>query len=375
MAVSFLSWSHVIKEKYSNQSYFSFINQGNRLLYKGDVESALEKYLLAFQVKHHHYFLDIQKAIVLSNKLGAHKIKSRLLLKVKEDGMIDKASFLSHFKSSAVFTEGDISIINTLSLKENEGLEEFYDLFRSDQKVRLLRKDTSLGTKKEKQLSEASWEEYVIYRDSIDELNALLFINHCEKYGLPFEGNIGISTFYNPDNQQEYKTNVIAPILCMHFLRTKYKNEILRIINLGLENGVLHPSQFAWLAEVLYENQQNKDSSYPYMNTTVNIVGGEYYRPFVIYSDSLMKVVDSNRTEIGLDSFKYAQEQSLCSRICRDSLTGSSNILDIYNYSTFSQFGLGLVKYTFEKENADLNFYKIKTDRITDTCECNNLTY
>lgn len=217
-----LSWIFPVDNQ--NESYYSLVNAGNRQVFEGELEGALENYLEAFKKDHHHFFLDIRKAIVISHKLGLTETKLKLLNKIKQEELIDKASFMGQFEDTTIFSEREIDIIDNFKIAKNPHLKEYYDLIRSYQKVRSMGRDKTLMTD-EAWIRDAKCDTYASYRDSMDEKNALLFVEYSEKYGYPFEGNIGISSFPRSEGKQPYITNAFTPFLIKSFLRTIYKDK------------------------------------------------------------------------------------------------------------------------------------------------------
>ena len=268
-----------------------------------------------------------------------------------------------------------MKIINSFRVKNKEFKNKLCDLFKEDQRIRSIPsfvKNNSVWYVKDSDTIDNK--TFYNYRDSMDEINAALFLNMIASIGFPSEKKTGYFQYFLDKNVPVPSTQEhIISVLCLHFLSTKYQKEVVKQLNKSLIDGDIHPSTYASCMDYVWQNQTVKDSSLNYMNSTVNIVNDKYYTPFVYYSDSLMALVNMNRTRIGLDSFQISQKQIICNLICLDSC--SNNCVSIYNYVKLNNHNLGFIKAAFEKEKANLNDYEIKLDKIKTECPCNILTY
>jgi hypothetical protein len=361
--------------------YFQLVNEGNRNLYDGNLEIALQKYLDAFQTENHHFLHDLQKAIIISHKLQRFDVKKALLKKIASDKNIDTYTFLNKFTTPDFFSNQDLEIISLFRNKNEEKLNALCSIYYSVRRIQLAKSNASYRYEHENFLDTMSWDPYVDYRDSIYNELASELIKFCKINGPPTEGNLGQSTFCTVDNDLDLHTITMIQNILRTIWRTDKREEISQLLKKETMTGNYHPSSYALNMEFTYEGKDSKksyDSSIEYLNTTVWVIMGKYYIPFITYSDSLMNAIDQRRNDIGLDSFKYAQRQVMCFRLCRDSLT-TTPFMSIYPYTRFDEMGLGFVKYALESEglNVDeqLRYHRINTARIQKECSCDNLTY
>ena len=182
-----------------------------------------------------------------------------------------------------------------------------------------------------------------------------------------------MGVFYDADHQW----NEVVYILLRHFIQGEDEeiiNKVQRIIESAFYAGDLHPSIYATLMELIGNQPDDPRPGYNFMKTTINLVMGEIYRPFVFYTDSLMQAVNTNRIAIGLDSFHIVQKQVVCQYLGMQEL-GEKKFIKMVQYAQIDELPPGLVKMSCEAANIDYHSYKINTPKIMDKCRCEEKIY
>jgi hypothetical protein len=345
------------------KKYYHHINLAARAIYKNDFLGASTQYDSAFTYKNVPFYAHIKNFILVNNKCGFYNKNDRYIRILFNKPRIDTTILFQHIPKK-VFDNQNLLLINKLQgqlepkKKDERNLAKpLREIFILDQKAHDFTNNPDPN----------NIQAFVKVRDSIDNAHALKFLCLYETEGFPTEENVGV--FY--DKHQEW--SFVIQILLWHFLQTDARSQILELMEKELQNGNLHPSNYASLLDFANHNSKNWKKEYNFMNTTIFIVQEDYYRPFVYYSDSLMREVNTNRISIGLDSFHITQKQVVCEVSCgkiQDHL-----FIGMSQYSKVEILPYGIVKYSFEKENLDLSKYRINTEKIITECNCQDKYY
>jgi hypothetical protein len=205
-------------------------------------------------------------------------------------------------------------------------------------------------------------------KDSTVTENVRWFIQICTEQGFPTEEKLGIS--YQSDLQWP---NAVYLLLWNFTLSKNNREEIISLIEKEFYQGNIHPSMYASLCDLYNENVQFPRPNFNFMNTTVCLVKEVPHRPFVYYSDSLMRLVNTNRISIGLDSFHISQKQVVCGNNYK--APNGLKMIKMANYPKIVAYSYGFVKSAFDKENLDMNDYKINTNKILSEAKCEEKCY
>jgi len=346
--------------------YFRYINLASRQIYRNDFLKASLSYDSAFLYKKYPFFVDIKNYMLVNSKTCQFQKNDPYLKMLIRDKQVDTA-FLFVELPLRVFSDDNLKLINNLQKKYHIGKkswnklqQDIHDMFILDQKVR----DYQPYDMRDKEINKQVYHR----RDSTDAENARRFIQICANIGFPSEEKIGV----NYQNNSTW-TNTIY-ILLWHFTGSELmKNEIISLIEKEFHQGNIHPSLYASLCEVYNENAFPPRPDFNFMNSTVNLVNGIPYRPFVHYSDSLMRGVNTNRISIGLDSFHITQKQVICGYFY--TAPEGRTMIRMANYPKIEEYPYGMVKYSFEQANEDMNKYIINKEKILTEGKCEEKCY
>jgi hypothetical protein len=262
-----------------------------------------------------------------------------------------------------VFSAGNLSLINRLQREWNHGAKPDNYLQKTFREIYNIDQELLSHFPKPEEVKAYNWQ-----RDSIRHEIVLRFIHTCELKGFPTEENVGV--FFDKESEWIGTMNTMI----QNFLKYRDQEAVREVLEKAFKRGELHPSLYAASMDVAVQNAQSSRLRENYMHTTINYMNDISYRPFVIYSDSLMQLVNTNRLSIGLDSFHIAQKLEISTRFCKSAST-EIRIIPMVQYANMEIYTYGFVKYVFDKEGQDLNKYKINTEKILKECNCQEKFY
>lgn len=342
----------------SLMQYFRYVNLAGRQIYRNDFLKASLSYDSAFLYKKQPFYVDLKNHILVNSKCGRFDRNTRSILLLMKDKQIDSA-FLFAELPVRVFSPENLQQIYKLQKQYHAAKKKFtpyqqaiHDMFVFERAAR----DLSLYEPDNPEKP-----------GSKDLENAKRFVKLYKESGFPSEEKTGVV----------YKNNMLwseaVHLLLWSFIRTKEKETIMDILKKECKAGRLHPALYASLCSIYNENTNARVPDYDFMSTTVVLLKKEAYRPLVIYSDSLMQLVNTNRISIGLDSFHTTQKQVICQRFYK--LPVGTQIIPMTHYSNMDAMPYGLVKAAFDKENMEMNDYKINVERILSEGKCQEKCY
>ena len=348
------------------EKYYKYINLAARAIYKNDFLAASIGYDSAFLYKAHPDYVDLKNYILVNSRyclFDKNNTPIRLLMTEKK---ID-TTLLFFDLPKRVFSADNLVLINKLQgkLYKNKPVDN------NQQKTlgRMFARYTdALDYIEHGGYSPDSMRMNNRRKDSLFYVNLTQFLTLYQETGFPTEEKIGV--FYAKG--QSWASMI--DLLFQPFLRSEEKEQILAILETQYRLGNLPPARYASLLD--YSNKYSKPpkKAFNFMQTTVVLVNGEAYRPFVYYSDSLMQVVNTNRLSIGLDSFHVVQKQVICQYFCKYASQDSSIIM-MAQYPTLRKESYGFVKWVFDQEKLDLSSCKINIAKILKECNCTEKAY
>ncbi len=323
-------------------AYYKYTNLAARAIYDNQFEQASTLYDTAFMHKTNPFFEDLKNYILLNAKCGLPQKNDEPLHWLMINKQVDTARLFNQLPKR-LFSKENLATINkiTKAQKKSKMAETMFhkslrDMFRIDQEIR----DYDGISQKDYETRKAIYAR----RDSVDQENFSRFEKLYDQYGFPGEETIGV--FYDNDHQW----GEVVYILLRHFVQLgneETSDRVLRIIRNAFYAGELHPSIYATLMELIGNHPVAPRPGFNFMKTTMNLVLGEIYRPFVFYTDSLMQEVNTNRISIGLDSFHITQKQVVCQYLGSKDLEGKKFIksngrngnrfLQLYNFGSNSK--------------------------------------
>lgn len=350
-------------------AYYKYTNLAARAIYDNNFNVASVYFDSAFIYKQYPFYEDLKKYILVNFKSELFDKNEQALFHLIHHKKIDTAQLFSVLPKR-VFDDKNLILINKLIKERNKARSQesilsksLKEIFVSDQSVR----DYEQFYKKSIEARKAIYAS----RDSVDGVNFLRFEKLYAKYGFPDEESVGV--FFNDEHQWAF----IVDVLLLHFKKTKEEEtakKVVAIIKAALYSGELHNSICASLLEDNDVRAQDPTNEYYFLSTTINLVMGEVYRPFVFYTDSLMKEVNTNRIAIGLDSFHITQKQVVCQFIGAKNID-NMNFITMSPYAQIDDLPPGLVKMSCDEANVDYHSYKINTTKIMDKCRCEEKVY
>ncbi len=350
-------------------TYYKFTNLAARAIFDNNFSVASVYYDSAFSYKQYPFFEDLKKYILVNYKSGLFDKNEQALFHLIHHKKIDTTQLFSVLPKR-VFDDKNLKLINKLikELKKAKPRESalsksLKEIFVIDQGVR----DYDQIMQKSPEARNAIYSS----RDSVDAVNFKRFEKLYAQYGFPDEESVG--AFFDDEHQWAY----IISVLLLHFKNPKdeeAKRKVLTIIKAALYSGEMHTSLCATLLEDNGVRAQDPTNEYYFLSTTINLVMGEVYRPFVFYTDSLMKEVNTNRIAIGLDSFHITQKQVVCQFVAAKN-NESMYFIPMAPYTSIHDLPPGIVKMSCEEVNVDYHSYKINTAKIMDKCRCEEKVY
>ncbi len=350
-------------------AYYKFTNLAARAIFDNNFSVASVFYDSAFIYKQYPFYEDLKKYILVNYKSGLFDKNEQALFHLIHTKKIDTAQLFTVLPKR-VFNDKNLKLINKFVKDRNKAKSQesalsksLKEIFVTDQAVR----DYDHIQQKSPEARNAIYSS----RDSVDAFNFIRFENLYAQYGFPDEESVG--AFFDAEHQWAY----IISVLLLHFKNHKDEEtnrKVLAIIKAALYSGEMHTSLCATLLEDNDVRAQDPTNEYYYLSTTINLVMGEVYRPFVFYTDSLMKEVNTNRIAIGLDSFHITQKQVVCQFIGAKS-NESMYFVPMASYTSIHDLPPGLVKISCEEANVDYHSYKINTAKIMDKCRCEEKVY
>jgi len=352
--------------------YYHYINLAARAIYINDFRTAATCYDSAFLFKKHPFFVDLKNYIIVNSKCAAYEKNGPAIQMLFSAKKCDTASLFQALPKR-IFNAENLSLINKLQAKfrwnnqpETNCQKTIRELYDIDQALLLDFGGFNM-------LDRECAKEYYAKQDSVGHDNCVRFIAFCKQNGFPSEEDLGIY-----DAQNEERGNMVYMLL-WNFISSKNladREAILPIIKQAIQDGNLHHSRGACLFDLVWNNSKVKDPGYDFLNTTIELLQGDAYRPFVIFNDSLMREVNTNRVSIGLDSFHIVQKQVICKYFGAKKTAAGENFLGMAHYSNISDgVPLGFVKMAAQQANIDLSTYKIKTEKILGQCNCAEKVY
>lgn len=344
-------------------NYYKFTNLASRAIYDNEFATASTLYDSAFVYKKNPFYVDLANYILVNHKSGWYEKNDAAIHQLITVKKIDTAQLFVKLPKR-VFSENNLSSINAFVTKVNKTkLREtpyqlaLREMFAEDQAAR--------------DFENAEKIDHSFYDriDGVVEANFTRFEKLLATYGFPVEETVGV--FF--DAEHEWAS--IINTLLRNFISTKNKGRTSRvseIIQQALFKGELHPSLGATLLDVIHGNPAVSRETF--LNTTIYMVLGEPFRPFIFYSDSLMQKVNANRVNLGLDSFHITQKQVACQFFGAQTL-GDTNVITMVQYAQLEELPSGWVRQAAKEANVNLSDYKINMAKILDKCGCQEKTY
>jgi len=340
--------------------YYLLINQSNRHLYYGNFMEAKRDLDRAFEINGNPYYHDIYKMIFCNSKVKESRDNLKWLKKLVEDKNIHPK--LVKFQLKGLLSKSETAFLdNTIYIERKSDVKtELLKLIEIDQNIRDYSKCDSIA---DAQVGNNCMKNLFSKRDSVDEINALKFINIISAYGIPSENDIGV---YLKGTDKTESFNNLFYIFGIHFLQTSSKDKIYDIFSRGLQEGKFHPELFGAIYDFRQDNEEKFSLGEKMLNSTIVKVDGKLYKPFIHYTTQNLDSINNNRICIGLDSFYIVQRQILSDLICEK----QGKTIPIHSFPQFVDYSYGFVKAAFEKENMDLKTYELRTEIISKECKC-----
>ncbi len=350
-------------------AYYKFTNLAARAIYDNNFSAASVHYDSAFIYKHYPFYEDLKKYILVNFKSGLFDKNEQALFHLIHNKKIDTAQLFTVLPKR-VFDDKNLKLISKFVKERNKAkptesvlLKSLKEIFVSDQSVR--------DYEKFKEKSVAIRNAIYASRDSVDAVNFIRFEKLYTQYGFPDEESVGVIF----DDEHQWAS--VIHVLLLHFKKTREEEtakKVVAIIKAALYAGELHTSICSSLLEDNNVRPQDPTNEYYFLSTTINLVMGEVYRPFVFYTDSLIKEVNTNRIAIGLDSFHITQKQVVCQFIGAKS-NDARGFISMVPYASIHDLPPGLVKMSCDEANVDYHSYKINTAKILANCRCEEKVY
>lgn len=346
--------------------YYHYINLAARAIYRNEFDQAAVYYDTAFMHKTHPFYVDLANFVRVNYKCGRWEKNDSAIYRLMVEKHIDTISLYLHIPKMW-FSANNQKLIRKLcnrskplqkaSLQVEETLRKFWE---ADQGVREYDKIPMMSREE----IQAMYQR----RDSIDSIQVLSFIGMVHTFGFPDEEMLGV------DYHDSLSWNSVLRVLLLHFLQAQDpagRLELIGIILDAVHSGAWSSSLAASLLD--YVNIRTGESlgmGQNFMYTSVYLVMGELYRPFVFYTDSLMQMTNLNRMAVGLDSFHIAQKQAVCQYLASEKQPDKRDMVIMLPWAAYDELPPGLVRQSAKDANVDMASYKINTSKILEACRC-----
>lgn len=351
-------------------AYYHYINLATRAIYVNQFDQASAYYDTAFMHKTHPFYVDLANYVRVNYKCGQQTKNDSAIYRLIVGKHIDSTSLYLHIPKHW-FDADNRKLIHKLSRKTNTKTDirskienPLRDVWASDQGVREYDKIPAM--------SRAEIKAMYLRRDSVDSVNVVLFTSLIRTYGFPDEEMLGV------DYHDSLSWNSVLRVLMLHFLQNQDaddRREIIGMILDAMHEGKWSSSLAASLLDYLnIHTGESLGMGQHFMYTSVNLVMGELYRPFVFYTDSLMQITNLNRVAIGLDSFHIAQRQAVCQYLGSKQQADKDMVI-MLPWAAYDELPPGLVKQSAKEANVDVTTYKINTAKILGECKCEEKTW
>lgn len=356
MQTAALQTSHSVVMPPELNLYFKSVNLAARAIYDNDFVRAVGCYEEAFRHKTTPFYSDIKNAIIVNSKCGYFEKNNALLRILMEDKRMDTVQLFRQLPKR-LFNPGNLAFIRKqASLPKKKGsfdqnlLQEYIRIYENDQ-------------------------DAVIREPMAKDENSSQFIALYRQRGFPSEEKTGC---FVQDTIERW--NGIETMMC-NFIkhRTADSDTIMQILQKEFEKGNIPPSVLGNCYQCAHQNARLKKLEYNCQNELVATTtrGTQMYRPFVVFTDSLMNLINTNRLVIGLDSFHVAQKQFICGAFCDipDCTDPNKSTIQTVNYISIPKIPYGFLKMAAEKDNIDLAWYMLDTRSIAFRCNCEKKQY
>ncbi|MEI7587757.1 hypothetical protein [Runella sp.] len=351
--------------------YFKFVNLAARDIYNNDFITAACDYEEAFKHKANPFYVDVRNAIIANIKNGS-PAKNLPLLKILMVYKHLDTAYLFLDLPKRIFDRNCLDYIFQLQTNKSSKNNISGKLAAGIRHIYVLGQETMNAYNTGSGRSSFTQDSLKKAIANVHEQNAVEFIRLCNQYGFPSEERVGV--YYD----KELPWADVLYNLWTFFIHTDQKEKLFELLEKARRAGDLHPSQYASLLDLEFQNSRGLRKECNFMNTTVVLSGGKLYRPFVYYSDSLMRNVNTNRVSIGLDSFHVVQKQVACVQLYEkyhaDEMKGKK-IVRMAQYASIEALDIGFVKWAFDKDKQDITKYELNVKKILDEGNCAEKLY
>lgn len=348
-------------------TYYKYTNLAARAIFDNKFDRASAYYDSAFVYKKYPFFEDLRQYILVNYKSGLFDKNEQALFHLIHHKKIDTAQLFTALPKR-VFDEKNLKLINKFYKDRNKAKASESSLAKSLKEIYVI--DQAVRDYDQiQQKSPEARNAIFASRDSVDAVNFIRFEKLCAQYGFPDEESVGV--FF--DGQRRWDS--VISVLLLHFINDEEIFEkVAAMIKDALHSGKLHTMICLSLLDDNNFRSAEYTNEYYFLSTTVYLVMGEVYRPFVFYTDSLMEAVNTNRVAMGLDSFHITQKQVVCQFVGTKN-NDTMNFMKMVPYASIVDLPPGLVKMSCEEANIDYHSYKINTTKILDKCRCEEKLY
>lgn len=337
------------------KQYFDYIKQAHHFVYTAEYKKADSIYQYAFALKGINPFqIDYSNALVIADLLGEDKKSAWLIEKLISEKGVDTLEILRllpEIRQKANLWKNIRIQYSSFKLKFIAKIDTVYrnkieEIIQSDQKFHLRKAKFT--------------DQELKSRDSIDQVNFNEIKKMIKERGFPSEKRIGCYI-------GEYAYSIVLHTLFRHFIQRGDFSDLYPIIRKAVESGELHPALFANSCDTGKEAlPSDKRCSFNYQTSLIEYVGAKAYLPFIDYSRSNFDCINTNRINIGLDSFHIAQQQYVCQGVLYHPTYKTSRYVFV-PYMENTQLPAFLFKD--DPKTLEKNTFK-KIEAMIDKCPC-----
>ena len=344
--------------------YHRLVNEAKQKMLEKDYSNAAHLFKSAFSQTEKIYFYDLKNYVISCRKSGFDE--QRLIGKLFKYCDYDTTRLYAQIPKILFQTYDGIAY----DFKDRSDNEEQINIEYKNQLNRMyLSSSVYIRDLLEKIQSESPLiKSEKLEKDYVDSLNLLHFKGLIKDYGFPHEDEVG---FMINDSLNLYD-------MLINFLMN-YKNDPLAMSYFDslMMSEKVYPQLYANLFDSRKSNEDYSFSLEPYfIASTINISDKRIWKPFVYFSDSILKEVDNHRAVIGMDAFHVQQKQVLCGYLCAKADTTNQKFIQLNPLHSIPIVPYGMVKSSFDMdETLDYKDYIIDVEAAINECDCEALKY
>lgn len=335
----------------SNKDYFKFINKGNEFIFEHKFEKAAIEYEQAFKIFKNPYFIDRINYLLVNLELkNQAKIESNLWILFEKKGI-------------------DTSLL-FLNIDKKNFNQETLEFIRKNFKVASLqfKPDTVYKNELLQLLSLDQWaygnndnladSMFITNKKQTNSLILKRLIHIIQKKGLPTEEKCGYAL------NNDMNIWLILNLFLRHSIQDGSIDTIIPLLTIMKNGNCIHPAIIANAYQLIWESGR-KEPQFLYIPYYIVSVGARFYRPLIDVDEIIVKQINNNRINLGLDSLQNSTKYNSCAFFC---FTGTyDKKFSLTPYTTYECYPAMMFD---DKGLAKISSKQINIPELESKCNC-----